>query len=158
MAILTDLVPIALMPIFYAVAMGVDAIAALFFGRLFDRIGLPALAIVSFISAFFAPLVFLGDIYLALFGTILWGIGMGAQESIMRAAVAKIIPADKRGTAYGIFNLGYGAFWFVGSTVMVLLYLVSILYIVIFSMALQFAAIPIFLRLPGRKSRAFGAI
>jgi MFS family permease len=154
----SDLVPIALIPIFYAVAMGVDAIAALFFGRLFDRIGLPALEIVSFISAFFAPLVFLGDIYLALFGTVLWGIGMGAQESIMRAAVAKIIPADKGGTAYGIFNLGYGAFWFIGSTIMGLLYQVSILYIVIFSMALQFAAIPIFLRLSGRKSRAFGAI
>jgi len=29
---------------------------------------------------------------------------MGAQESIGKAAVAGLVPADKRGSAYGIFN------------------------------------------------------
>jgi MFS family permease len=151
----TNLVPIAVIPIFYAVAMGVDAVAALFFGRLFDRIGLPVLAIVTLISAFFAPMVFLGDISMALVGTILWGIGLGAQESIMRAAVAEMIPLDKRSTGYGIFNLGYGGFWFIGSAIMGLLYEVSIVYLVTFSLALQFAAIPIFLRLRRVRSSTF---
>ena len=45
-------------PVFYAVAMGVDAIAALLFGYLFDRKGISILIIVSLFSMLFAPLVF----------------------------------------------------------------------------------------------------
>ena len=45
-------------PVFYAVAMGVDAIAALLFGYLFDRKGISILIIVSLFSLLFAPLVF----------------------------------------------------------------------------------------------------
>jgi MFS family permease len=52
--------------VLYAVAMGVDALAAILFGRLFDRIGIFTMMIVAFISAFFAPLVFLGGLYAAL--------------------------------------------------------------------------------------------
>ncbi|QLH74658.1 MAG: MFS transporter [Methanomassiliicoccales archaeon] len=147
----TGLVDMVYIPIFYAVAMGVDAIAALAFGRLYDKIGLPVLAMVSMISAFFAPLVFLGDIYMALIGTVLWGVGMGAQESVMRAAVAELVPPDKRSTGYGIFNLGYGVFWFIGSAIMGVLYDVSIVALVAFSFALQVASVPIFLRLKRSK-------
>lgn len=35
---------------------------------------------------------------------ILWGIGMGAQESIIKAAVSKIIPKNMRSTGFGIFE------------------------------------------------------
>lgn len=146
----TNLVPVAMIPVFYAVAMGVDALSALFFGRFYDRVGLPIMALVSLISAFFAPLVFLGDISAALLGTVLWGVGLGAQESIMRAAVAEMVPADKRSTGYGIFNLGYGVFWFIGSAIMGVLYEVSIVYLVAFSFLLQLATIPIFLQLRER--------
>lgn len=45
---------------------------------------------------------------MALAGAVVWGIGMGAQESIMRAAVARMIPAARRGIAFGVFNLGLG--------------------------------------------------
>src|SRR4030042_1169930 len=55
-------------PIFYAVAMGVDAVAALILGRLFDRLGMPVIMAVSLFSAFFSPLVFLGGFNLALLG------------------------------------------------------------------------------------------
>jgi hypothetical protein len=68
-----SLVPKVWIPVFYAVAMGVDALLALFFGRLFDRIGLSILIIVSLISSFFAPLVFLGGFSLALLGMAIWG-------------------------------------------------------------------------------------
>lgn len=53
-------------PIFYAVAMGVDALSALIFGSLFDRFGLSILIIASILSSLFAPLVFLGDFIQAL--------------------------------------------------------------------------------------------
>jgi len=97
-------------PIFYAVAMGVDALSALFFGRLFDRTGLSILIVVSLLSPLFAPLVFWGGFHWALAGMALWGVGMGAQESIMRAAIADMVPMNRRSMAYGIFNAGFGFF------------------------------------------------
>jgi len=132
-------------PIFYSVAMGVDALAALFFGRLFDRIGFSVLIIAVLISVLFAPLVFLGGFYVALLGMALWGVGMGAQESVMRAAIAEMTPIDKRGTAYGLFNTGYGVFWFLGSALIGVLYDISIPSLIAFSIVAQLASIPLLL-------------
>jgi MFS family permease len=129
-------------PIFYAIAMGVDALAALIFGRLFDRKGVLILIFAVLASSLFAPLVFLGGFYPALFGIALWGIGMGAQESIMRAGIADMISANKRGSAYGVFNAGYGLFWFLGSAVMGIFYDISIPALIIFSVVTQLASIP----------------
>jgi MFS family permease len=124
--------------------MGMDALAAIIFGRLFDKIGVSTLIIVSFLSSLFPPLVFLSGFCPALAGMALWGVGMGAQESIMRAAIADMVSMDKRGTAYGIFNSGYGIFWFLGSALMGLLYGVSVPALVAFSMAMQLGSIPLF--------------
>jgi MFS family permease len=140
-----DIVSDNWIPIFYAVAMAVDALAALLFGRFFDRIGVSALIIAACISSLFAPLVFLGGFYLALLGMAFWGIGMGAQESIMRAAIGGMVPINIRGSAYGIFNTGYGIFWFFGSALMGILYDKAIFLIVIFSIAMQLASIPVFI-------------
>lgn len=133
-------------PVFYAVAMGVDALVALFFGYLFDRKGLSVLIFSVILSAGFAPLCFLGGFYSALLGMILWGIGMGAQESIMRAAVALLVPREKRGIGYGVFNTGYGLFWFLGSVTLGVLYDFSISTLIVFSVILQLAAIPFLLK------------
>jgi len=129
-------------PVFYALAMGVDALSALFFGRIFDKVGFSILIVVSLISSFFAPLVFLGGFHLALLGMALWGVGMGAQESIMRAALAEMIPMNKRATAYGIYNTGFGLSWFIGSSLMGILYDISLLSLIIFSMVMQLLSIP----------------
>lgn len=59
----TSVVPAGWIPVFYAAAMGVDALAALAFGRCFDRFGLATLIVAVLCSAFFAPLVFLGGFY-----------------------------------------------------------------------------------------------
>ncbi|MEW6274420.1 MAG: MFS transporter [Bacillota bacterium] len=137
-------VPDSLIPVFYSVAMGVDALAALLFGRLFDRVGMSVIAVSALLSALFAPLVFLGgNLSFALAGMIFWGIGMGTQESIMRAAVAEMVPADRRGTAYGIFNSAYGSFWFLGSAAMGILYDISIPSVVAISVVAQLTAIPL---------------
>jgi hypothetical protein len=136
-------VPRDWIPVFYSVAMGVDALAALVFGYLFDRRGFGILIGSALISAAFAPLVFFGGFWLALSGVVLWGIGMGAQESIMRAAIAKMILADRRGTAYGVFNTGYGIFWFAGSALMGYLYDISIPALVVFSVVAQLLSVPL---------------
>ena len=141
----TGLLPDTLVPVLYAVAMGVDAVAALVFGRLYDRRGMGAIVLSSLISAFFAPFVFLGhSAVTAVVGMVLWGIGMGAQESILKAAVTTIVSKEKRGTAFGIFNTAFGAFWFLGSWLMGVLYDRSILALVIFSFLAQLAALPLF--------------
>lgn len=137
-------VPPVWIPLFYAVAMGVDAIAALAFGRLFDRLGVPILAAVALASSLFAPLAFLGGFEAALAGMALWGVGMGAQESVMRAAVARMVSRDRRGAAYGLFHAGYGLAWFAGSALLGLLYDVSLRGLVAFSVAAQLLAVPLF--------------
>jgi len=133
-----------LIPVIYAVAMGVDALAALAFGRLFDRMGASTLVIAAMLSAGFAPLVFFGDMRLAIAGMVLWGIGMGAQESVMRAAIADMVPSDRRGSAYGLFNTVFGIAWFLGSAVIGVLYDVSIPALVGFSVIAQLASVPVF--------------
>lgn len=145
-----DIAPDQWLPTLYALAMGVDALAALAFGRLFDRIGIAALALGSLLTAWFAPLVFFGGLPYAVAGMVLWGIGMGAQESIMRASIAEMVPIDKRGTAYGIFNTGYGVCWFLGSALMGYLYDVSLMFLVVFSVVMQLASIPLFLKVKRR--------
>lgn len=135
----------AWVPVLYAIAMGVDALAALAFGKLFDRFGLPVLTMVVVASSAFAPLVFLGGFSLVVAGMVCWGIGMGAQESIMRAAIADLVPANRRGTAYGLFNTGYGLAWFLGSALIGVLFDVSVEWLVAFSMTTQLAAVPVLL-------------
>lgn len=141
------ILPDNLVPILYAAAMGIDALSALVFGRMFDRRGMGAIIVSSAISAFFAPFVFLFNAPIfALVGVMLWGIGTGAQESILKAAVAKLVPREKRGTAYGIFYTGFGAFWFLGSWAMGLLYDRSLVGLVALSVAAQLASLPFFFK------------
>ncbi len=141
----TELASDAAIPIFYAVAMGVDAFAALAFGRLYDRFGSRVMAAAVLLSSTFVPLAFLGNYHWALGGMVLWGIGMGAQESILRAAIGDLVPASRRGAAYGIFNAAYGVAWFAGSAVMGALYSLSLPALVLFSAAIQLGAVPVFL-------------
>jgi len=109
-----------------------------------DKLGLPILLVAFGIPAFFAPLVFLYGTMLELVGMILWGMGMGAQDSCLKAVLSAVVPPEKRGTAFGIFDTGFGVAWFVGSAVMGLLYDKSIPALVLFSMVLQLLALPVF--------------
>lgn len=133
----------AWIPVLYAVAMATDALAALALGRMFDRIGLATMILATLGSLVAAPLAFLGDATGAIVGMALWGVGMGAQESIMRAAIAQIAPAERRGTAYGIFNALYGVAWFAGSVLLGALYDWSVVALVVIAVLLQAMALPI---------------
>ena len=132
-------------PILYAVAMATGAISALVFGRLLEKIGFTTLLIAFFISAFFAPLVFYGGFTTAVIGMILWGLGLGAQDSLLKAIISKVAPPQKRGTAFGLFDTFFGVAWFLGSALMGFLYDHSILLLVAFSVVIELAALPVFL-------------
>lgn len=129
-------------PVAYAIAMGVDGLVAPLLGYLYDRHGFKVVIGVTLVGAFFAPCAFLGGPVLAFIGVVLWGVGMGSQESLVRAVVGNMAPLNKRGSAYGLFNTGYGIFWFLGSIIMGMLYDKSVLLLALFSLVLQLAAIP----------------
>ncbi|MGH7848830.1 MAG: MFS transporter [Thermodesulfobacteriota bacterium] len=130
-------------PLLYACAMGVDALSALVLGRLYDRKGMSVLLFAVCLTALSAPLVFLSGGGLLIAGMALWGIGMGAQESVIRAVVTDMTPADRRATAYGLFNAGFGFAWFAGSSLMGVLYGKSVTGMVVFSVLAQLASIPL---------------
>ena len=132
-------------PVFYAVAMGVEALTALLFGKLFDHIGIGALIAGVLLSAASSPLAFFGSFWTALAGMALWGAGMGAQQTLLRAKIADLVPAERRGAAYGIFNTGYGILWFAGSSAIGILYGRSLATAVAFAGVAQLAAIPLLL-------------
>ncbi len=139
-------------PIFYSVAMAVSGIGSLIFGGLFDRFGISILIPLTILSACFAPLVFLGGFWVALIGAALWGLGMGVQESIIPAAVATMVSADRRPSAYGLFTGAYGLSWFMGSAIMGILYDHSIAALIAFCVIAELAAIPLLLKLQRQRT------
>ena len=80
-----------------------------------------------------------------LVGIALWGVGMGAQESILKAAVSSMVPKASRATGYGVFECAFGVFWFLGSWLLGVLYDVSIPAMIAVSVAAQLAAIPLYI-------------
>ncbi len=134
------------LPLLYAGAMLVDAVAALFFGMMYDKNGVKALVWSTVISAPFAVFVFAFDsVPMLLLGVALWGVGMGAQESILKAAVTSMVPKASRATGYGVFECSFGAFWFLGSWLMGVLYDISIPAMIAVSVIAQLAAIPLYI-------------
>lgn len=129
-------------PLSYSIAMGVNIVASPLLGRLYDHYGFSILIIITVISSLFAPLVFLGHFSMVLVGVALWSLGVGAHEVLMRAIVANMTPKDRRASAYGIFNMSFGICWFLGSFLMGALYDISIPLLIIFSIAVQLAAVP----------------
>ena len=134
------------LPLLYAGAMLVAAVASLFFGMMYDKNGVKALVWSTVISAPFAVFVFAFDsVPMLLIGVALWGVGMGAQESILKAAVTSMVPKASRATGYGVFECSFGAFWFLGSWLMGVLYDVSIPAMIAVSVIAQLAAIPLYI-------------
>ena len=78
-------------------------------------------------------------------GIALWGVGLGAQESILKAAVTKMVPKSSRATGYGVFECSFGVFWFLGSWLLGVLYDISIPAMITVSVVSQLAAIPLYI-------------
>jgi len=142
-----------LIPVFYAIAMGVSGVGALTFGRLFDKVGMYILIPLTMSSAVALPLIWIGNFSLSLVGVALWGLGIGVQEALIPAAVANMVPIGRRTSAYGIFTAGYGIALFVGSVIIGLLYEVSIPLLVVFGIIAELAAIPVFIWVTRKRLR-----
>ncbi|OHD20822.1 MAG: MFS transporter [Spirochaetes bacterium GWD1_27_9] len=138
------LIPDAQIPLFYAIAMGVDGLVALIIGKVYDKIKLKALITIPILTIPIPILAFGGTYPLAVASIILWGVVMGIHETIVKAAIADLTPLKKRGTGYGIFNTVNGIAFFVSSAVIGLLYKFSFTAIIIFAVATQIIGLALF--------------
>jgi len=98
-----------MVPLIYLLIQGVDASVALLSGYAYDKFGIKVLAL-PFILSLFPPLFTMIDSGLStlIIASVFFGIVLGMQESIYRAAVSEFTPISSRGTAYGVFNTAYG--------------------------------------------------
>ena len=144
----------AQIPLFYALAMGVDAVAAMAIGKTYDifkakrsneHAGLITLIAIPAFTLLIPGLVFSTKFSLVLAGVIIWGVVMGCHETVMKSAIADLTPLNKRGTGYGVFNAAYGLAIFIGSAFTGLLYEYSISAVIIISIAVELAAIWVFI-------------
>ena len=150
----SDVIAPAAIPLFYAAAMFTAGAGALGLGWLFDRFGIVVVAAAAGASAFASPLVFLGGPVAAFAGVLLWGVGMGAQDSVLKAAIGHLVPHDRRATGYGTFDTVRGVAWFAGSLLLGFLYDRSIIGAAGVSLALQLLAVPVLILVTRRMASA----
>jgi len=101
-----------LVPFLYVIVQLIDAPMALVSGYFYDKIGVKFLIVpfaLSILPLAFQSLAGLPGVILA---CVSYGLVLGMQESIYRAAVTDLVPLGRRGSAYGFFNvmLGVGTF------------------------------------------------
>jgi len=138
-------VPEAVIPIVYAVAMGLAALGALASGWLYDRVGLRGLVLVPIFTAAVPFLSFSTTAWLVWAGAAVWGVGLGMHESTMRAAVADLVPPSRRGAGYGTFTAIYGLAWMGGGTAIGALYAHSVGSVQLFAVITQVVALVAFI-------------
>ncbi|MBU9889065.1 MAG: MFS transporter [Candidatus Omnitrophica bacterium] len=140
-------------PLFYAVAMAVDGLAALLIGKVYDRMkegqnhewaGIGTLLMIPAISLIIPFLCFSTVPWIAVASILLWGIVMAAHETIIRSAVADITPLKKRGTGYGILNTVYGLAMLAGGIGMGWLYERSLTALIAGAVAVELISLPFF--------------
>jgi hypothetical protein len=78
-------------------------------------------------------------------GMVIWGINMGAQDTLLKPTIADLIATGRRTTAFGLFDASFGAAWLVGSIAFGLLYGKSLPLLVAVSVVGQLVSLPIFL-------------
>ncbi|HET9124837.1 MAG TPA: MFS transporter [Solirubrobacteraceae bacterium] len=141
----------AVIPVIYAVAMGADAVASIFSGRAYDRVGLRVLLVAPVLAAIVPFLSFSRSPALVWIGGAVWGAAFGVHESTLRAAVADLVPPERRGTGYGTFTAVYGLAWLAGGTIIGVLYAQSVQAVIWFTLALQALALLALLPLLSRR-------
>lgn len=146
------LVPTAAVPLLYAAAMAVDALAALATGWVYDRVGPRVLLVLPALSAAVPALAFTDSLAPVVFGALVWGAATGVQESTLRAVVADLVAPGRRATAYGVFAAVVGVAAFAGGALTGVLYDTSIPLLIVVVAAIQAAAV-LLLAVTGLRAR-----
>lgn len=144
----------------YSGAMIVDAIIAIIIGKLYDTLknktnnkqkGLLLLVFIPIFSIFIPILTLSENVVFIVIGFIIYGVILGGHETIMKSAIADLTIFKKRGTAYGIFNSIYGLAFFVGSSLIGILYdKFSVNIIILFTLITEIISIFLFINMKNR--------
>ena len=140
-------VSVPMIPIMYAAAMAMAAIASLVSGRMYDRIGLRGLGVLPLLGAAVPFFAFAQSAAFVWVGTLLWGLAMGIHESTMRAAVGDMVAPERRGAGYGTFTAVYGLAWLAGAALTGVFYDMAIHWAIAFNVGMQAIALLLFLPL-----------
>jgi len=97
-----------IVPLLYVVVQLIDAPMALISGVIYDKMGVKILAVPFILSILPAFFVEWGGLVGVVAACVVYGVVLGMQESIYRAAISNLAPLSARGTAYGIFNTALG--------------------------------------------------
>lgn len=135
-----QIVAVPTVPLIYAVAMAVEAVAALATGWLYDHVGGRVLLVLPFLVAAVPALAFGSSLVLVVVGVLLWGAATGVQDSTVKALVADLVPANRRAGAYGVFAAVQGGAAVTGGAVAGFLYERSVPALVITVAATQVIA------------------
>jgi MFS family permease len=99
----------ATIPLLWAALHGMKVVSSLVGGDLSDRLGRKTLIVTGWL---FYAAVYLGFAFVSTVAGVwtlflIYGIYFGLAEGAEKALVADLVPADKRGTAYGLYNLAF---------------------------------------------------
>jgi len=113
-------VSIATIPLLWAALHGSKVISSLLGGDLSDRLGRKRLIVSGWIlyAAVYAGFAFATQISSVWVLFIIYGIYFGLAEGAEKALVADLVAPEKRGTAYGLYNLAFGITVFPASLMM----------------------------------------
>ncbi len=143
----------AQIPLFYAIAMGIDGLAALIIGKIYDQMkekqkhdwaGIGTLLMIPALSLVIPFLCFTTVPWIVIVSIVIWGVVMAAHETIIKSAIADITPLKKRGTGYGILNVAYGFAMLMGGTAMGFLYERSLSALMLGVVFLELVSLPFF--------------
>ncbi len=103
-------VSVVLIPLLWATLHVSKVVSSLFGGDLSDRLGRRRLIVSGWIlyAAVYAGFAFVTNEYSVWILFIIYGIYFGFAEGAEKALVADLVPPEKRGTAFGLYNLAFG--------------------------------------------------
>lgn len=115
-------VAVAVVPVVYAAAMGVEALVGLGAGYVYDRQGARVLLALPPLVAVVPLLAFRMSVWVVVVGVAIWGAATGLQDSTAKALVADLVVKERRATAYGVFAAIQGGAAVAGGAVAGVLY------------------------------------
>jgi MFS family permease len=99
----------AVLPLLWMALHLSKVFSSLVFGDLSDRVGRKTLIFAGWIlyALVYAGFAFVGSAWQAWALFIIYGVYFGLTEGAEKALVADLVPKEKRGTAYGFYNLAF---------------------------------------------------
>lgn len=103
-------ISLQLLPLLWMALHLSKVLSSLVFGDLSDRIGRRKLIFAGWIvyALVYCGFAFVSAPWQALALFVLYGVYFGLTEGVEKALVADLVPEEKRGTAYGLYNLAFG--------------------------------------------------